>query len=164
MSAEFIVVSDTSPIFYLSEINQVDLLPQLYSHIFIPKAVYDELVVRAKGLKVTSQVRNAAWLEQRVVQNQSLVDALKQELDTGESEAIALAKEINANLLLVDERKGRVIATREGLEIIGVLGVLIQAKQRGLISHVKPLLDDLNRTSFRASQQLYEHVLKQANE
>ena len=164
MNLQFTVVSNTSPIFYATQIGQFELLRALYSQIIIPQAVYDELVVRPKGLAVSDQIRTANWVERRQVQNRDFVANLRLELDEGESESIALAKEISANLLLVDEMKGRTIATREGLAVIGILGVLLEAKYKKIIPRVKPLLDKLWKTNFRANRQLYERVLKQAQE
>jgi predicted nucleic acid-binding protein len=93
------------------------------------------------------------------------VTVLQMELDVGEAEAIALAKELAADLLLMDGRRGRDIAARLGLRVIGLLGVLIEAKHRGMIPAVKPILDDLKaKAGFWVSQQLYARVLQAAGE
>ena len=87
------------------------------------------------------------------------------QLAPGESEAIALALEINADLLLIDERRGRTEANRLGIRITGLLGVLVEAKQRSLIPAVRPLMDDLIATSqFRVSQALYNQILAMVGE
>lgn len=84
----------------------------------------------------------------------------KAQLDLGESEAIALALEINADLLLIDERRGRKEANRLGIRITGLLGVLVEAKQRSLIPVVQPLMDDLiAKSAFRVSVALYNQIL-----
>lgn len=82
------------------------------------------------------------------------------QLDPGESEAIALALEIKADLLLIDERRGRTEANRLGIRITGLLGVLVEAKMQSLIPTVQPLMDDLIATSeFRVSPALYHQIL-----
>lgn len=84
----------------------------------------------------------------------------EENIDLGEAEAIALALELKAGLLLMDERRGRLVATSYGLQVTGLLGVLIQGKQNGLIKSVKPLVDQLiKQADFRVSDQLYMTIL-----
>lgn len=158
-----IVVSDTSPITNLAAIGQLDLLPDLYQKVIIPSAVYRELTA-AEGRYPGAIVQSLDWIEVCDVSNSLLVTALRIELDEGEAEAIALAQERAADLLLLDERRGRLAAGRFGLRVVGLLGVLIDAKRRGLILQIKPLLDELIRIGFRISQELYERVLQAAGE
>lgn len=158
-----IVVSDSSPITNLAAIGQLDLLRQLYQNVFIPAAVYRELTA-ASGSHPGAIVQSLDWIEARDVANRLLVTALRIDLDEGEEEAIALAQEISADLLLLDERRGRAVAGRFGLRVVGLLGVLVDAKQQGLIPEVKPLLDALVRAGFRISQDLYARVLQAAGE
>lgn len=157
-----IILSDTSVITNLAAIQQIQLLPLLYEKVTIPEAVYRELVEVKSEVPGTSDVQTAQWIEVRAVQNRGTVEQLQNEakLDAGESEAIALALEINADLLLIDERRGRAEANRLGIRITGLLGVLIEAKRRNLIEAVKPLIDDLIATSkFRVSSALYSRIL-----
>lgn len=156
-----IVISDTSVFTNLAAIAHLHLLQQLYDRIFIPTAVYQELTVEPP-VPGTVEVQTLQWIEVRSVSNRVLVEQLQNtaQLDLGESEAIALALEINAHLLLIDERRGRTEANRLGIRITGLLGVLVEAKQRSLIPAVRPLMDDLIATSkFRVSQALYNQIL-----
>ena len=160
-----IVVSNTSPITNLAAVGQLDLLRQLYERVIIPQAVYDELTVSGGSQPGATEVRTLKWIETKQVTNRALVAALQMELDDGEAEAIALAKELAADLLLLDERRGRAVTTRLDLRFVGLLGVLIEAKHKGCISAVKPALDDLvAKAGFWVSQQLYARVLQAAGE
>lgn len=162
-----IVISDTSVITNLVAIHHLHLLQQLYERILIPEAVYRELADIDPPVPGTLEVQTLDWLEVLSLRDRTIANQLQNQsqLDPGESEAIALALEINAELLLIDERRGRAIATRLGLRITGLLGILVEAKQRSLIPSVKPLMDALIATSeFRVSQLLYEQILQMVNE
>jgi predicted nucleic acid-binding protein len=162
-----IIISDTSVITNLAAIEQLHLLPQLYNQVIIPEAVYRELTEIELPVPGTIEIKNAPWVEIRQVVNRSIVQQLREQarLDIGESEAISLALELKADLLLIDERRGRMEANRLGLRITGLLGLLIEAKQRDLIIAVKPLIDTLITTSaFRVSSALYNQILEIVNE
>lgn len=135
-----IVVSDTSAISNLFQIDQLDLLKKLYGEIIIPETVRGELEELEKQKKI---IEKNPWIRIEQPLNQALIENLLEDLDLGESEAIVLAIEKSADYILMDERKGRQTARNYHLEVIGVLGVLISAKQNGLIEGVKPLLDEL---------------------
>ena len=161
-----IVISDTSPISSLFLTNQVDLLPKIFGRVIIPQEVFSELLILETDFgHDLSALKTASWLEVLQVKDLRAVNRLKEMLDDGESEAIILAKELQADYLLIDEHEGRQIAASEGLQIIGVLGVLIQAKANGFIPLVKPVIDDLqNIAKFRISEKLYGLVLAQVGE
>ncbi|QHG18031.1 DUF3368 domain-containing protein [Nostoc sp. ATCC 53789] len=162
-----IVISDTSAITNLAAIQHLQLLPQLYTQVTIPEAVYCELTDIDLPVPGNSEVQTASWLEVRKVLNREIVERLRDEvrLDPGESEAIALTLELSADLLLIDERRGRAEANRLGLRITGLLGILIEAKHQNLIVAVKPLMDALITTSeFRVSPALYNQILNMVNE
>ena len=162
-----IVISDTSVITNLAAIQHLQLLPQLYERVIIPEAVYRELADINPPVPGTLEVQFASWLEVKQVFNREVVERLQDEvsLDSGESEAIALALELNADLLLIDERRGRAEANRLGLRITGLLGILVEAKHQNLIVAVKPLMDALIATSeFRVSLALYNQILEMVDE
>ena len=138
------VVSNTSSLINLDWIGRLELLHELYGTIQIPEAVWHEIVVQGAGQPGAKEVSHASWIKTCPVDNKLLVLALHQELDAGEAEAIALAMEQKAELLLMDERLGRETARYFGVNYTGVIGVLIEAKQRGgLIGSIKEQLDSL---------------------
>lgn len=160
-----IVISDTSPINNLAAINQLDLLRQLYGIMIIPEAVYHELTDPIFPVAGATEVQIASWISIRQVNNRALVIALQNELDIGEAEALALALELGAEQVLMDERRGRMIAARLNLRYTGILGILLEAKSQGLIPLVKPLLDALiERAGFWMSHSLYNRTLELAGE
>ncbi len=160
-----IVVSNTSPIINLAAVDELALLEKLYHRIIIPHAVYHEIAVTGAGQPGSLEVQTYSWIESREVSNRALVTALRTELDPGESEAIALAIETKAEFLLIDERRGREVAARFGLKFIGLLGVLIEAKQKGYLENVKPILSALeSKAGFRMSRELKSRVLEAAGE
>ena len=159
------MVSNASPLINLARIGQLDLLRKLFGELFIPQAVWDEVVIQGAGQAGAEEVKSAPWIEKRVVTNITLVQALRQELDAGESEAISLAVEMKTDLLIMDERLGRDTARQLGLRVIGLIGVLTTAKSRGLIKSIKPHLDALRDVAgFRVDVALYARVLKEEGE
>ncbi|MEH2295261.1 DUF3368 domain-containing protein [Nostoc sp.] len=160
-----IIVSDTSPINNLAAINHVHLLQQLYGTVLIPEAVYRELTDPNFPVAGATEVQTFIWIQTRPVQDRILVEALSNELDIGEAEAIALALEMKADQVLIDERRGRMVAARLNLSYTGILGILVEAKSQRLISAVKPLLDALiNQAGFWVAEPLYKRVLQLVDE
>lgn len=152
-----VLVSDASPVICLAVCNKLDLLSKLFNQIYIPQAVFNELTVPNKP-KVNEITE---WAKSRIIpaKNTAVITALSLILDPGESEAISLYLETDADYFLVDDKKGRAIAARNGIRIIGTIGVLLWAKQKGFIAAVKPTLDTLMQTDFRISNILYHQIL-----
>lgn len=140
-----VVVSNTSPLTNLAAIGQFDLLRSLYGQVRIAGAVWQELNAQGRPWPGCAEVAAADWIERRAVQNRPLVMALRERLDAGEAESIALAVECSPPFVLMDEKEGRRSAQRFGLKTVGVVGVLIEAKGRGLIIEVGPLLERLRQ-------------------
>jgi hypothetical protein len=158
-------VSNTSPLTNLAAIEYLHLLPQLCGNVWIPEAVARELSALSDNNRGYVPVKRLAWLRVRAVENRSLVESLLAEVDEGEAEAIALAIEMNARFLLIDERRGSDIAVQRGLRVTGILGILRQAKREQRIPAVKPLADDLiERAGFWISHRLYERFLSDEGE
>ncbi len=157
-----IVVSDASPLIALAAIGRFDLLPALYGEVLIPKAVYEEVVVRGSGEPGADEVRMARWLHVEEAPHPSA--DLLENLDRGEAEAIALAAHRKAERVLIDERRGRRAAQAHGLHVIGTLGVLIEAKRRGLESELRPALDALRAHGSYLSEHVVEQALRSVSE
>ena len=160
-----IVVSDTSVLINLAWLDKLSLLNKLYGDLLLPQAVWVEVVEKGAVKPGAVDVEAADWIQVCEVANKALIQALRQDLDAGEAEAIALALETNAELLLMDERLGRATAQHFGLRYIGLIGVLITAKKRGFIVNVKPDLDRLRQVAgFYISESLYKRILKDVAE
>lgn len=158
-----IVVSDTSPLLNLAVIGQLELLHLLYGD--IPQAVYDELVDTGADMPGSNTIQSTSWITVKHVENRLLVTSLSLQLDDGEAEALALATELEADLLLVDERKARVVAVHLGLKFTGLLGVLVEAKHKAHISSIKPVLNLLiSQAGFWIAPTLYDHILETVGE
>lgn len=160
-----IVVSNTTPLIGLAQIQRFDLLRQLFGEIYIPQAVYEEAVVRGReegGAK--REVSTATWIKTVRVKDRLAVEVLLDELDLGEAETIVLAGEMGADWVLMDERKGRRKLTQMGINKIGTLGILLKAKQVGLLTAIRPEIEKLRQQGFSISQDVIDAVLQQANE
>jgi predicted nucleic acid-binding protein len=152
-----IVIADTTPLNYLVLIDHSDLLPRLYGRVLIPPAVYEELQAEGTPASVRDwAAHHPAWLEVRPAFLP--LDIGLDPLDQGECEAIALALELEADLLILDDRDARIEASRRKLVVIGTLRVLEDAAQLGLID-LPHALQRLRQTTFRASAKLLQAML-----
>ncbi len=157
-----IVVSDTSVISNLIQLELAYILEELFGEIIISKSVLKELSVIPSHLEY---INNASWISSKSIQNIELYNDLLKQLDFGEAESIVLSIELKAKLLLIDEKRGRKIASNYGIKISGLIGVLIKAKQEVIITELKPFLDKLIfEIGFRINPKLYSEVLKIVNE
>jgi hypothetical protein len=160
-----IAVSNTSTLLNLALIDSHSLLEKLYENVLIPSAVLQELAAIASNRPTLPDLKILPWLASRAPTNTALVALLRSELDPGEAEAIALAAEIGPDILLLDERRARKVAARMGLKVIGLLGVVLEAKRKGFIRRVQPLLDEVvAKAGFWVSARLYARVLEEAGE
>jgi uncharacterized protein len=159
-----IVVADSGPLIALASIEQFDLLRLLFSKISIPKAVREEVIATQEKLPGAEEVANATWIQVLDIRDTTAVQILRDRLDIGESQAIVLSIELRADLLVIDEARGRRVADAHGLNKTGTLGILVMAKRLGLIRSVVPLLDDLLIKGFRMSVELYNTIKKISGE
>ncbi len=151
-----IVISDTTPLNYLIQIEHTFVLRELYGRVIVPQAVKEELRSDAAPVAVKTWISNPPdWLEVQLV---SRNDPALARLGAGEREAILLAQELLADALIIDERAGRNDANRRSLRVIGTLGVLDSAAERGLID-LPRTIERLTQTSFRAAPVLVQSFL-----
>lgn len=155
-----LVVADSSPLIYLSRVGVLDVLAALFDEVIVPRAVWDEAVDRRPSAPGTNILRQAPWL--RVVDNPSAHVDLG--LDPGETAAILVAESLHADLVLIDERMGRKVAQDRGLVVRGTLGVLVQARQSGVLPLLKPVLDALVTEGFRIAPALVREALAHVGE
>lgn len=152
-----IVVSNMSAITDLLQVGQAGLLEKLYLRILVPEAVRNELLKSHPALP--------PFLHCVPVTNFAEVRRLLDEIDLGEAEAIVLAKEQHADLLLIDELAGRRVAQREGLRFVGLMGVLVQAKHKQFIRSVRELIIELERVAdFHLSEEIKSIAFRKAGE
>lgn len=157
-SRSTIVVADTSPINYLVLIGHVDIMAQLYGKVLIPGAVERELRHRDTPSIVREWMKSPPeWF--RVDASITAKDNVLSELDPGEREAILLAEAVSAHRIIIDEAEGRHIAQQRGLEVIGTLGVIRSAAQKGLLD-LPQAIERLRRTRFRIAEHILEDVLR----
>jgi uncharacterized protein len=160
-------VSNTSPIFNLACIERLSLLSEQFGDVWIPEAVAVELreVPEDAVRKKIEDAKQLGWLKSRPASNAALISLLTTELHAGEAEAIALALEMKADRVLIDERDGRRMARQLGLRLTGVLGVLLRGKTMGRLRSVKPDIEALRtKAHFFISTDLEKAVLSKAGE
>lgn len=159
-----VVVSDTSPLRALAHLGHLDWLEHLFAHVFLPPAVAAELRDPPSTFQ-SIDVSVWPYLVVRTPTNAARVSELQSVLDAGEAEAIALAEELHADLVLVDELAGRRAAGQCGFAVLGSLGILVRAKREGLCELVGPLLDRLqSEINFFVSAALRQAILTEAGE
>ena len=161
------VVSNTSPISNLAFIGRLDLLWTQFGEVWIPPAVAEELGAHPSpdGLQAIQIAIQAGKIRLAEPAGQPFINLLLMDLHRGEAEAIALASELGARLILIDEQEGRRMARLAGLSVTGLLGVLLHAKQAGQLLAIKPEIAALRtKARFFISPRLEERILREAGE
>lgn len=160
---DLLVVADSGPLIALARINQLKVLPKLFTEILVPPAVWEEVTVQGKGAPGAREVEEAEWIKVESV-DPSLVEHVALLLGRGEAEAIVLSESLPDSLVLLDDARARRVAERFGLKRMGTLGVLLRAKKKGLISEVRTCLEALTVNGIYIKQTLVDSVLKEAGE
>lgn len=162
-----LAVSNTSPISNLASIGQLNLLRLQFGAIWIPDAVATELAAHPDpiALAAIQKAIDGQWITTATLQHATVLNIMLSSLHKGEAEAIALAAELKADIVIIDEQEARQLARQAGLAVTGVLGVLLRAKQAGHIAAVKPEIHALrNKARFFVAPQLEAAVLASAEE
>jgi len=157
-------VVNTSPLIFLAKLGHLDLLRGSADTVCVPQAVMDEIY--AKPDEATQAIEQASrkWLSVRRVDSRNVVEMLLADLDLGEAEVIALAKEVDADRVVMDDLDARRFARRVGLDLIGTVGLLLAARFRGEISSVREQIEQLRALGFRVAPHLVEAALKEVDE
>ncbi|SDL68679.1 DUF3368 domain-containing protein [Halarsenatibacter silvermanii] len=158
------VVADSTVIIFLSNIGHLWLIKELYEEIYIPEAVLKEIRVKGESSKAFRNMDKADYIKKFNSENIKASDFLSSSIHKGEAEVIALAKQIEATRVIIDDYAARKHARYLDLNVTGTLGVLLRAKNEGLIDSVKPLVDKMIEEGFHVDDKLYNFVLKKANE
>ena len=154
-----ILIADSSALIALAVIDKLDLLDTLFGQVYIPRAVYDEVSKQSKG----ESEKLALYCKDKVLDIASNIN-FNITLGLGESEAIILYKEKEADYLLCDDKKAKKFARNFGVNVIGSLGILLKAKENKLIAELTPLIDNLKISQIFIDDQTCELVLRMANE
>jgi len=156
-------IADSGPLISLARIGQLELLPRLFSKIYVPPAVWNEVSLRGHGHAGADEVSKAAWLTIQAP-DPHLVRPLSILVDPGEAEAIALAQTKPDCIILLDDSRARKIVERLNIKQIGTIGLLLRAKRLGLIEKIRPHIDALLQSGIYVRQELIKAVLRDAGE
>lgn len=157
-------VVDTSPLIFLAKLDHLNLLSEGADTICVPQAVLNEIQAKSDEAAVAIEQISRSWLSVRQVHNRNAVEVLLADLDIGEAEVIVLAREIDADRVVMDDLDARRFARRVGVDLIGTVGLLLAAHLRGEISSIREEIERLRAFGFRVSPSLVEAVLREAEE
>lgn len=155
-----LVIADAGSVFSLAIVNKLDLLNEIFDEIRIPKAVWDEITLDKKS-KLYQPIK--LFFESKVTEIKSF-NELTFVMDYGESESVILYKELNADFLLIDDKKARNIAENFDIKCIGTLGILSKAKENGLITDLRPIFVTFLKNDRYYSIKLLNKILEKFNE
>lgn len=159
-----IVVYDTTPLIALLKVNRLDLLKKFFGKIIIPPKVFEELCTNSVFSNEAESIKKSDFITVSDIDIKELSRLIEDEygLDAGEAEAIALAKKITADILIVDEKRGRKVAKQNNLTIIGTVGLLMRAKEDGIINgkELKEISDGFIESKIRLNDFLIQSLNK----
>jgi predicted nucleic acid-binding protein len=162
------IVSNATPLIYLAKANKLNLLEKLLNEVFIPEAVFQEVVIEGKRLAENDAYRvekaiNEGWLKVKGVQNLLSFDF---SLHSGETEVISLAKQEKINTVLIDDAKARSVAELADLKPVGILGIILQAVKRRMLDFDEFLstLEEIIHCGFYLRDEVYIKIIRTARE
>ena len=158
-----LVISNTSPLFYLHRLGQLELLHKLYGRILVPEAVIKELEAGGDQGEDVPDIADCDWVEVCSVRVPEVVSLIA-DLGPGEAQVLAMALENPGSLAIIDDRLARELARARNIRITGTVGILLKAKQAGYIKSVKSLLKTLIQLDFRLSEDVLDIILRLAKE
>ncbi len=158
-----LVISNTSPLFYLHRLRCLDLLQKLYQRVTVPEAVVEELQAGREQGEDAPDVAEHDWIFVRPIRVPALIGLIT-DLGAGEAQVLALALEEPESLVILDDRLAREVAKLQNLRITGTMGVLLRAKQEGHLQAIAPLLNKLADLGFRLSDTVRTSILRIARE
>ena len=156
-----VVVSNSSPIIHLTKIDQLHLLEKLFGQIIIAEKVFHECTVSKRYRDEVKIIINQSWINKKNIHDVRLYKLLHSEIDAGEAEALILALETEADLVLLDDQEARIKARKLELPVTGTIGVLLKAKNRGMIESFKDSIQKLQTSGFRISQDFFDNLISQ---
>lgn len=154
------VIANTTPLIALANIDRLELLHELYGTIIVPQAVVDEIISEP----AKQRVRSATWIKVEAIQDSSQKDIFRARLHAGEVEVMILAREQNADLVIMDDNAAKKTAKFLGLNVTGTLGILLKAKKEGYLEMVEPIMNELIVDGLFISDTVKGYVLKEAGE
>ncbi|MCX8027423.1 MAG: DUF3368 domain-containing protein [Thermodesulfovibrionales bacterium] len=161
-----VVISNSSPLIALASIERLDLLKRIWGEILIPDGVYEEVIVKGEGKKGADAIKDACndWIKRSSVNNKSVVEVLQYSLDRGEAEVIALGQEKRASLLIIDNREPRGFAKSINMKVIGTIGVIKLAWQKGYITKPIKAIEQILINGFWIDERLINQLYKDMKE
>ncbi|WP_048090924.1 DUF3368 domain-containing protein [Geoglobus acetivorans] len=158
------VISNSSPLIHLSKISRLNLLKDFFNEVIVPEAVYKECVVEGGDRDDARKIAKAKWIRVLKIRDEKLKRAFMMGLDEGEAEAIVLALEESADLILLDDYEARRVARSFGLSVTGTVGILVRAKREGKVECLEDEIEKLMKTGFWLNRELYERILAESRE
>jgi len=160
-----VIVADTGPLIALALVDLLPALSALFTEVYVPQSVLSEAIKDPSkpGALAIEAALEDGYIIVRSVKMETMFQELVQVLDQGEAEALALASQLDA-VVLIDEKRGRRVAMKRGMSITGSSAILLKAKVSGIIQEVRPLIEKLSDHGYRMSDRLVMEVLKRAGE